>query len=122
MHRILHSRLAVLAPLALLAGCVSPPPRHGPASAPDIVHLQEAIETDAGNLFVLRVQDEFRVVRCIPDGPISGCWEEVLTVQRDEVPWSRWIDVAAVPGLRLAFVSPTEVAVSRTGETDEAPE
>ncbi len=105
-----------LAAAALLAtalvGCTAPP-RHAesaPSNGLRLVALGEHIPTSRGNVFVVRVQGEYRLIRCIPSGPIAGCYEDVLSVADADVAWNHWVDVDAVPGLRVAFVSPTDVA------------
>jgi hypothetical protein len=109
------------------AGCVSPPSadtdtRAAQASAtqaaawrgsdrPHLVAFGEPFQTSAGQIFVLRIQDQYRVIRCIPDGPIAGCYEDVLSVSNHDVEWNEWMTVADVPGLKVAFVSPTAIAL-----------
>ena len=83
-----------------------------------MVSLGEYFETEKGQVFVLRVQDEFRLIRCIPEGPIAGCYEDVYSVSGHDVSWNDWVDVDNVPGLRLAFLSPTAIAVARNGAVD----
>ena len=58
----------------------------------------------------MRIQDEYRVIRCIPEGPIAGCYEDVLSVPRSGLSYNRWIPVDNCPGLEVAFLSPREVA------------
>ena len=104
---------ALLAGLAFAAGCASPPPapRDVEPQPPQLVSFGEPFETSEGQVFVLRIQDEYRVIRCIPDGPIAGCYEDVLSVPDHSVPWNTWLDVGDVPGLRVAFVSPHAIAL-----------
>lgn len=117
MRRAVLSVLsAAVLTCALLAGaCASSTNgRHAVAEgSAEMVSLGEYFDTDAGQVFVLRVQDEFRLIRCIPEGPIAGCYEDVFAVADDDVRWNTWIDIAAIPGLRVSFVSPTEIAVAR---------
>ncbi len=84
-----------------------------PAIPATLVALGEHFDTARGRVFVLRIQGEYRVIRCIPDGPgsIAGCFEDVLSVSGDDVRWNTWMDVRDVPGLSVAFVSPTAVAL-----------
>ena len=107
--------VAVVVCGTLAAACASPAPLPPPTASghAEMVSLQQPFETSKGLIFVLKVQDEFRLIRCIPDGPIAGCYEDVLSVSGDAVDWNAWMDVENVPGLRVAFVSPTAVAIVR---------
>jgi hypothetical protein len=122
----------------VVVGCTSPPAdgvsaREGAARQADgrrvdgqpdraqLVAFGEPFQTSAGQIFVLKVQDEYRVIRCIPDGPIAGCYEDVLSVSNDKVDWNAWMSVGDVPGLRVAFVSPTAIALFQ-GPVDESAE
>jgi len=117
--RSLAPAATLLLAVAALTACASPPrgidgAADGlPADEPvaDVVALGEPFETTRGQVFVLRIQDEYRVIRCIPDGPIAGCYEDVFSVADSDLEWSEWMDVTDVPGLRVAFVSPTAVAL-----------
>ena len=113
MHR---PTILALALGAALSGCVSPPPGAQPAGGdPDapaqVLAFGEPFETSEGQVFVLRIQDEYRVIRCIPDGPIAGCYEDVLSVSDSSVVWNEWMQVTDVPGLQVAFVAPGSVAL-----------
>jgi hypothetical protein len=81
-----------------------------------VLFRSDHYESSLGSLFVISVQGEYRLIRCIPAGPIAGCYEDLLVVPRDEVKWNRWLTVPKIPGLELAIVSPTEVAF-RVGDT-----
>lgn len=111
--------VAVLAAVVgTLPGCAS---KQGVEAESGVVvrGLGESFPTSRGDVYVIRVQDEYKLVRCIVDGPIAGCYEDVLTVPRealsensdDGIGWNRWIDVPQVPGLQVAFVAPGRVAV-----------
>lgn len=84
-----------------------------------IYDLGESFATREGPVHVIRVQDEYRLVRCIPEGPIAGCYEDILSVPRaplsdDSVAgprWNQWIEVPTVPGLKIAFVGTGRIAV-----------
>jgi hypothetical protein len=104
--------LALTAALALgLTACGSSGP-HGNSGEPyKIMHLGEHFETPEGNVFVIRVQDDFKLIRCIPEGPIAGCYEDLLSVPEHGLAYGEWVSVQSVPGLRLAFLSPLELAV-----------
>jgi hypothetical protein len=116
--RIRGTVATVLALASLTAGaCASAPERDVADGRAEMVLLGEPFETESGQLFLLRIQDEYRLIRCIPDGPIAGCYEDVYTVAGHDVDWNAWVDVESVPGLRVAFVSPTAIAVAQ----DEAP-
>ena len=111
MHRVLATS-AVLAAF-LVAGCAAP--ETAQQSTPElerssILPLGDHFESSLGSLFVIGVQGEYRLIRCIPAGPIAGCYEDLLVVPRDDVKWNRWLAVPKIPGLELAIVSPTEVA------------
>lgn len=120
--------LAVVLCGALATACASPPPEPEPEPAPiddltaEMVNLGQPFDTSTGQIFVLRVQDEFRLIRCIPDGPIAGCYEDVLSVSGDSIAWNAWLDVEQVPGLRVAFVSPSAVAVVRDDQPTATPQ
>ena len=104
--------VALTSSLALgFAGCAAP--SGGGASGPPykLLHLGEQFPTPEGNVFVIRVQDDFKLIRCIPDGPIAGCYEDLFSVPEQGLAWNEWVSVESVPGLRLAFMSPLEVAV-----------
>ena len=103
--------LFVLAAAAALAGCASrerPPERGYLASG--VLPLGDHFDSPQGSLFVISVQDEYKLIRCIPSGPIAGCYEDVFVIPRSAVHYNRWMKVESVPGLELAVVSPTEVA------------
>jgi hypothetical protein len=86
-------------------------PAPDPIDRADVYSLGDHYESQVGgSLFVISVQDEFRLIRCIPTGPIAGCYADVWRLPRDGVRYNRWMDVDTVPGLEIAVVSPTEVA------------
>ena len=87
-----------------------------------MLSFDESFESARGRVFVLRIQDEFRLIRCIPDGTITGCYEDVLSISGDDVEWNTWMDVTDIPGLRVAFVSPTAVALVQEPPPVELPE
>jgi hypothetical protein len=106
MNRVLASSAAVAA--LVVAGCAS---EATPAvQRSNVLPLGDHYESSLGSLFVIGVQGEYRLIRCIPAGPIAGCYEDLLVVPREEVKWNRWLPVEKIPGLELAIVSPTEVA------------
>ena len=71
-----------------------------------MLELDEYFPTEIGNIKVIRVQDEFRVIRCIQDGPFHGCFVDILTVPRNDLALASWLDVEAVAGLKIAFLTP----------------
>jgi hypothetical protein len=91
-------------------------------------NLGEPFKTSRGEVHVIRVQDEYKLLRCISEGPIAGCYDEVLQVPRaalseddkDGIRWNDWIDVPQVPGLKIQFVGPSRIAI-RT-ENGSAPQ
>jgi hypothetical protein len=96
-----------------LSGCAShgSAPSASPIDRADVFSLGDHYESVlGGSLFVISVQDEFRLIRCIPSGPIAGCYEDVWRLPREGVRYNRWMPVDSVPGLEIAVVSPTEVA------------
>jgi len=136
LQQSVTSTLVLALGAALLGGCASSQADHGaagsdsahggpadtgaadrssrtPATPATLVALGEHFDTARGRVFVLRIQGEYRVIRCIPDGPgsIAGCFEDVLSVSGDDIRWNTWMDVRDVPGLSVAFVSPTAVAL-----------
>ncbi len=54
---------------------------------------------------------EFHLILCVDEGPIQGCYLNVLTVSRDDLDLTRWIEVEGVDGLHFAFLSPDTLAV-----------
>ena len=98
-----------LAAVLSCAACASPP---GGVERSDVLPLGDHYECAFGSLFVIHVQDEYRLIRCVSgtSGTISGCYDDVLAVPTDDVRWNRWIDVPNARGLELAIVSPAEVA------------
>jgi hypothetical protein len=109
--------LAALAALAMLslAGCASEPADNGAARISDALPLGAEYESPVGNLIVISVQDEYRLIRVVSVGPIGRSYEDLFAVPRDAVKFNRWMPVKSSPGLELAIVSPTEVAF-RFGE------
>src|SRR6185503_19916198 len=91
-------------------GGTSQPPSKLAEGATGVKSLGEPYKTPYGQIHVIRIQDEYRLLRCIPEGPIQGCYEDVLIVPRealsennaDGISWNNWIDVKNVPGLQVA--------------------
>jgi hypothetical protein len=109
---MMRASLLSLVLVASLAGCASNerPSERGYYSS-GVLPLGDHFETPkGGSLFVISVQDEYRLIRCIPSGPIAGCYEDMFTIPSGSVHYNRWMRVETVPGLELAIVSPTEVA------------
>jgi hypothetical protein len=104
--------LAVVTVLAACAaaGCESGPRADRGASVSDVMRLGDQYESPVGCLFVIRVQDEYRLIRSVSSGPISHGYEDLFAVPRDQVKFNRWLGVEKAPGLELAIVSPEEVA------------
>lgn len=116
MHRVL-SLLAIAGVVLGLGACASA----GPSDATqhetsEVLHLGDHYESPVGNLFVIRVQDEYKLIRCTSEGAIAGCYEDVLSLSRDQVSFNRWVKVQSVPGLEMAVVSATEVAFRHRDE------
>ena len=102
------AEILALTLLAATAGCAMQ--RAAPAPGMRVLKLGEQCDTPYGKFFALRIQDEYRVIRCIPDGPIAGCYEDVLSVPRGGLSYNRWMDVKGTTGLQVAIISPQEVA------------
>ena len=98
---------AALAAVIAAAGCAS---TQFAGERSNVLPLGDHYESSLGSLFVIAVQNEYRLIRCIPAGPIAGCYEDLFVLPRDEVKFNRWLTVAKVPGLEMAVVSPTAVA------------
>ncbi len=93
--------------LLLAAGCAT---SSGNGGSGRVMQLGEQFETPQGRLYVLRVQDEYRVIRSTQEGPIRGFYEDVFSVPADSVKFNRWLDVQGMPGVQMALLSPTQVA------------
>ena len=105
MNRALTS--AAITAVFAVAGCASP---QATGEHSKVLPLGDHYESSLGSLFVIAVQNEYRLIRCIPAGPIAGCYEDLFVLPRDEVKFNRWLTVEKVPGLEMAVVSPTSVA------------
>jgi hypothetical protein len=91
-------------------GCASPTrPSSDAVEQSDVLPLGGQYECELGSLFVIRVQDEYRLIRSVPRGSIAG-YDDVFVVPRDQVRWNRWVTVPGARGLELAIVSPERVA------------
>jgi hypothetical protein len=113
MHRAVLSSAALAA--LIVAGCATPSSSGNSGAAPaiersSVLALGDHYESSLGSLFVIRVQDEFRLIRCIPAGPIAGCYEDLLVIPLEQVKYNRWLTVEKLPGLEVAIVAPKEVA------------
>ncbi|MCG3133072.1 MAG: hypothetical protein HMLKMBBP_00164 [Planctomycetes bacterium] len=111
----------VLSIAATLAACAS---QGGSTAAPvspgsvQPLRLGEPWKSSHGEVFVHRVQDEYQVIQCVPEGPIRGCFKDVFSVNRnalsedesDGVSWNAWLPVKRLPGLEIVFLSPESVA------------
>ena len=104
--------LAVLAVAVALcaAGCESSPPADGAGQVSEVMPLGDQYDSPVGCLFVISVQDEYRLIRSVSSGPISHGYEDLFSVPRDRVKFNRWMRVDKAPGLEFAIVSPREVA------------
>ncbi len=111
MNRAVASILTLAACAA--SGCVGPRPTESAGvRRSDVLTLGDHFDCAFGSLFVIHIQDEYRLIRCVDrgSGAISGCYDDVLVVPTDEVQWNRWIEVPKAQGLDVAIVSPKEVA------------
>lgn len=77
----------------------------------DLRRVGEYFETKAGPCVLIRVQDEYRLIRCVETGPIAGCYEDIFSLNLNDVEWNEWVNVQPAPGLTLAFLSPDEFVV-----------
>ena len=104
------------------AGCATPTAEPQPADAPQApleetstgytVHeLGEYFDTADGHCKVIRVQDDYRLIRCVTAGRIQGCFEDLLTVPRLDLELMTWREVDALDGLEVAFLTPDRVAI-----------
>lgn len=115
-------RLANLAPVLLVltalgpAGCASTWSKPVPISTPgdggyQVRRLGERFLTEVGNCVLIKVQDEYRLIAETKSGGVSGMFEPVFSVSRDDIQWTEWVDVPGAPGLKIAFLSLDEIAV-----------
>lgn len=103
--------------------CSSKPITERPAPSEYTVHeLGDHFTTVAGHCKVIRVQDGYRLIRCVTTGRIQGCYEDLLTVPRLDLELMTWRPVEGVDGLELAFITPDQVAVRQTYVLEVAPE
>ena len=104
----------VVAALAA-AGCQSwskPVPVLAPGEAGyQVRRLGEHFATEVGNCVVIRVDDEYRLIIESRREGVSGMFEAAYSIGRDDVDWAEWGDIESAPGLRIAFLSPEEIAV-----------
>lgn len=115
---------ALVAAAALLPACASQEQALVSQGA-QVLSLGEPYRSAKGDVFVLRIQDEYKVRICMEqEGPIQGCFEDVYTIARNDltddpnvaagtkkVRWNQWIDLhQQVPGLHLMFLAPERVA------------
>ena len=120
MHFVRHVSLALALTLTavLAAACVTPP---APPPGAAVRHLGDAYRTSVGEVYMIRVQDEYILIRCIPEGPIAGCYQDVYRIQRDAIKdevrpatgvrWNEWLPVPSVPGLEIMFLTPDTIAL-----------
>ncbi|MCE9636476.1 MAG: hypothetical protein K8T90_12290 [Planctomycetes bacterium] len=121
MHRF-RNAVMLAAILALSGGLVAcAAPGSGPSGKAATRRLGESFPTTVGDVYLIRVQDEYRLIRCMPDTAIQGCYEDVFRMQRDALTddsaaqhsfrWNQWVNVPSVPGLEIMFLSPEQVAL-----------
>lgn len=115
MRSFLSAALSIACLAGGLAGCAM---NQGPSRASEGVRdLGESFKATGGEVSVLRAQDEYRFFKCVPGGPIAGCYEDVMVVPRsalsedpnDGISWNQWINVEKVPGLKVMFLSPNRL-------------
>ncbi len=104
--------LVVVAALAALplAACESASSAGGGERVSDVISLGQQYESPVGTIFVIDVQNEYRLLRAVASGAIARGYEDLFVIPQDDVKFNRWMPVAKAPGLELAIVSPTEVA------------
>lgn len=115
--RLLSCSLVVL----LAAACATPADAPVPPAGAAVRKLGEPYRTSNGEVYLIRVQDEYRLIRCIPSGPIAGCYEDVFKISRDSITddtasegrvrWNQWMTVPSVSGLEIMFLAPDRIAL-----------
>jgi hypothetical protein len=117
---VVRSLSSALLVVVAAAACVS---QHSAPPGAAVRSLGESFKTTHGEVFLMRVQDEYVLIRCIPEGPIAGCYENVYRIQRDaitddatstgaeRVRWNQWVPVKDVPGLEIMFLDPGHIAL-----------
>jgi hypothetical protein len=120
MRSFLPPVLSMAALCAALAGCAA---SRGTGRPTDGVRdLGESFKATNGEVSVIRAQDDYTFLRCVPGGPIAGCFEGLMVVPRaalsedsaDGISWNQWIDVDQVPGLKVMFLSPNRLVFRDT--------
>lgn len=113
---------SLLAGSALAAGCATsdPMPPASPSGAA-VRKLGQSFRTRHGDVTLIRVQDEYHLLRSSPTGAIGGMYEDVFTIARDAITddastssgvrWNHWVPVPLVPGLDIMFLSPEWIAL-----------
>lgn len=111
--------LTLAASALALAACASGPPSNGNAVA--VRQLGESYKSAQGDVLMIRVQDEYQLIQCVPEGPIAGCFKDVFKMPRDQITddatakdavrWNEWIDVPHMPGLQVSFLGPDRIAL-----------
>ncbi len=123
MNAIRTLALTTVGAALLLAGCAAPAPQRAASAdlpaAPTVTvrGLGEHFDTVNGPAKLIRVHDEFRLILCVQDGPITGCYADLGHLPRDAA-LTTWFEMESAPGLKLAMITPERVAVV---QDDRAP-
>ena len=118
MNRSLAA-LTLAASALSLAACASG--HHSNGSSVEVRKLGQSYKTSQGEVVMIRVQDEYQLIQCVPEGPIAGCFTDVFKMPRDRITddsamegavrWNEWVDVPRIPGLQLSFLGPDSIAL-----------
>ncbi len=120
MRFFLSPALSMAALCVALAGCAG---TRGDGRPSDGVRdLGESFKATNGEISVLRAQDDYTFFKCVPGGPIAGCFEDLMVVPRaalsedpaDGISWNKWIDVQGIDGLKVMFLSPNRLVFRDT--------
>ena len=124
MHRFRSAAPFVTAVALAVALTSCAMPGAGPGGKAETRRLGESFPTTKGDVYLIRIQDEYRLIRCMPDSAIQGCYEDVFRMQRDALTddakavnsfrWNQWVKVPSIDGLEIMFLTPEQVALRQT--------
>lgn len=77
----------------------------------DVHRIGAQFDLQGRDAVVIRVDDEYRLILASEGEWGRGMFESGWSVVRAEMEWAEWLDVPQVAGLRIAFLSPEEIAV-----------
>lgn len=126
MHGLRSVRAVLpLVVCAALSACQAFQPEGGggPRDA-EVRKLGERYRFSRGDVYLIRVQDEYRLIRCTnptATGTLAGCYEDVFQLPRDKltdqtgaegrIRWNTWVPVPQMPGLQIMFLGPDKIAL-----------